>query len=74
MKNLFECNKKFTEPNKISLNTKVFWNRKIFTEHETSSDRKLFLWILKFFSEYKNLNFAPNDQPYKAANTTFPVG
>ena len=80
MKNLSEYNKNFTEHYQISLNMKNFWNTKKFTEYKTSSEyenvslniikfplnRKMFLWILKFFSKYKNMNFAPNEQPYIA--------
>ena len=77
MKNLSEYNKKVTEHNKISFIMKIFWNTKKFTEYKTSSEyenvslniikfplnKKMFLWILKSFSEYKNMNFAPNEQP-----------
>ena len=46
MKNLLEHNKSFTEHNKISLNMKISWNTKKFTEHKTSSEYENFcLWI-----------------------------
>ena len=74
MKNSFEHNKKFTEHDKISLNMKFSSNTKKFTEYKNSSEyenaslniikfplnMKMFLYILKVFSEYKNMNFAQN--------------
>ena len=78
MKKLSEYNKKVTEHNNISLNMKFFWKTKKFTEYKTSAEyenvslnmiklplnRKMFLWIVTFFFEYKNMNFAPNEQLY----------
>ena len=85
MKNLSEYNKNFTEHYQISLNMKIFWNAKKFTECKTPSEyenvslniikfplnRKMFLLIWKFFSEYKNMNFAPNKQPYNSAQLIY---
>ena len=42
----------------------IFGNTKIFTEYNFLWIKKMFLWISKFFSEYKNMNFAPNEQRY----------
>ena len=41
---------------------KIFWNTKKFTEYKTSSEEENVSLNIKFFSEYKNMNFAPKSK------------